>query len=167
MLRLSGVVGSLLVLAYLSGRGDQAVHPDHRRASERTAVQADEPHRADRGAPSQGPATDEPSGARHNGVRHITYEAFPYAFAPDPLIVRASERVSLRVLSRDLQHGLAIPAIGFESTVPMTEQAGKVFFTAPEEPGQYPIYSSVTCGRSHGSMQGTLMVLPAAKHEDD
>lgn len=100
-----------------------------------------------------------PSGRVENGVRVADYDAFQYGFDPDPLVVRAGERVRLRVKSRDVMHGMMIHDIDFSTDIPPAKRK-EIEFSAPEKPGEYPIYCSVFCGPGHGEMQGRLVVLP-------
>jgi len=102
----------------------------------------------------------QPSGELLDGVRVVDFEAFRYGFAPDPLVVKAGERVRLKMTSRDVTHWVAIPAIGFSTVVP-AEGTGEAEFDAPHEPGEYSIYCTVYCGPGHGDMRGRLVVLPA------
>lgn len=101
-----------------------------------------------------------PSGTLDDGTRVVRYEAFRYGFAPDPLVVRAGENVRLRVKSRDVTHGMTIPDIKFSTTIE-AESAKDVEFTAPADPGKYPVFCSVYCGPQHGNMRGEMIVLPA------
>lgn len=101
-----------------------------------------------------------PSGNLANGIREVSYEAFQYGFDPDPLIVRAGEKVRLLVKSRDVEHGMMIPEVDFNAPMPL-DKAKAVEFTAPVKAGEYPIFCSIFCGTGHGAMKGTLTVLPA------
>lgn len=99
------------------------------------------------------------SGEIKDGKRHIKYEAYQYGFAPDPLVVMSGESIVLAVKSRDVEHGMMIPAINFNSEMPVGKYK-TVKFTAPLKPGKYQIFCSVFCGSDHGSMRGSLVVLP-------
>jgi cytochrome c oxidase subunit 2 len=118
------------------------------------------------------PLTDQmqeltPSGKIENSVRIVGYDAFQYQFSPDPLVVRAGEKVRLLVKSRDVTHGITIPEIGFSTDIPPGERK-PAEFTAPDRPGEYPVFCSVFCGSGHGEMKGRLVVLPAAQdHEHE
>lgn len=63
-----------------------------------------------------------PSGKVENGVRIVEYDAFQYHFDPDPLVVRAGEKVRLLVKSRDVMHGVTIPEISFSTDIPPGER---------------------------------------------
>ena len=101
-----------------------------------------------------------PSGVINDGIRVVKCEAFRYGFAPDPLIVRAGEKVRLRVKSRDVTHGMTIPDIEFSTTIE-ADVAKDVEFTAPANPGKYSVFCSVYCGPQHGNMRGEMIVLPS------
>ena len=101
-----------------------------------------------------------PSGQTENGVRVVDYDAFQYGFDPDPLVVRAGERVRLQVKSRDVSHGAMIPEVGFSTDMP-TDRRKPAEFVAPAAPGEYPVFCSVFCGPGHGEMTGRLVVLPS------
>jgi cytochrome c oxidase subunit 2 len=103
-----------------------------------------------------------PSGKTENGVRIVEYDAFQYHFDPDPLVVRAGEKVHLLVASRDVAHGVMIPEIGFSTDI-LPGERKPAEFTAPAKPGEYPVFCSVFCGSGHGEMKGRLIVLPAAQ----
>jgi cytochrome c oxidase subunit 2 len=101
-----------------------------------------------------------PSGRIEAGVRVVAYDAFQYGFDPDPLVVRAGERVRLLVKSRDVTHGAMIPEVDFSTTMPPGNRK-EAEFNAPAQPGEYPVFCSVFCGPDHGDMKGRLLVLPA------
>ena len=101
-----------------------------------------------------------PSGRVEDGVRVVEYDAFRYGFSPDPLVVRAGEKVRLLVKSRDVAHGVMIPEVDFSTDV-STDKRKSVELNAPEQPGEYPVFCSVFCGPGHGDMKGRLLVLPA------
>lgn len=105
-------------------------------------------------------ATLNPSGRIENGVRVIDYDAFQYGFDPDPLVVRAGERVRLLVKSRDVTHGAMIPEVDFSTEISAGNRKAAEF-TAPAKPGEYPLFCSVFCGPNHGDMKGRLLVVPA------
>jgi cytochrome c oxidase subunit 2 len=102
----------------------------------------------------------QPSGRVEDGVRVVDYDAFQYGFAPDPLIVRASEPIRLAVKSRDVAHGVMIPEVEFSTDMPK-DRRKTAEFVAPAKPGEYPVFCSVFCGPGHGNMTGRLIVLPA------
>ena len=104
-----------------------------------------------------------PSGKLMNGKRVVDFDAVQYRFIPDPLVVIAGEHIELRVMSKDVTHGVMIPEVDFSTDMPMNKRKS-AFFTAPSAPGEYPIFCSVFCGAEHGDMSGKLIVLP--KHQE-
>ena len=105
-----------------------------------------------------------PSGRLIAGKREVTYTAFQYGFKPDPLVLKSKEQIVMKFNSADVKHGMMIPAIDLNVTIPAG--ASKIVrFTAPEKPGKYPVFCSVFCGSSHGDMKGTLIVLPQQPEE--
>jgi heme/copper-type cytochrome/quinol oxidase subunit 2 len=106
-----------------------------------------------------------PSGKVEAGKRNVLYEAFRYGFSPDPLVVISGETVELEMKSRDVPHGIMIPEIGFNAEI-HPDKTNIASFTAPLEPGKYPVFCSVFCGSDHGDMKGTMIVLPKNSEEE-
>jgi cytochrome c oxidase subunit 2 len=164
MFRVAGIAGLviLLGLVVLAERTTGQAGTDRREA---TSVHdhsdpSQHGHKETRSALSTDDAAQlPPSGSVEDGVRVADYEAFRYGFAPDPLVVRAGEKVRLRVKSRDVTHGMAIPDIEFSATIE-ADAAKDVEFTAPATPGRYSVFCSVYCGPKHGNMRGEMVVLP-------
>ncbi|MCF6174702.1 MAG: hypothetical protein L3J71_02930 [Victivallaceae bacterium] len=162
--RIAGIVGLLLLLLVIAwGR--------NRKPDENTVASAPQSKEHDHAEPaSHGEVKGKklehsdrelkPSGKFIAGQRRVTYEAFKFGFAPDPLIVRSNETVVLTLKSRDVTHGMLIPEIDFTTTFPAKGEA-TASFKAPTKPGKYPIFCSIYCGSDHGNMQGVLLVLPA------
>jgi cytochrome c oxidase subunit II len=105
--------------------------------------------------------TLQPSGQLTDGVRVVKVEAKRYEFIPDPIVVRAGEKVRLTLTSLDVTHGFALPAYKINQRVE-PHKISTVEFTAGKQ-GAYPIHCSVFCGWGHPFMKATLVVLPAAK----
>ena len=91
--------------------------------------------------------------------RTIEITAEQYRFVPSQIEVLAGETVRLRIRSIDVMHGLAIREFGISEQLAPGEEV-EVEFTA-ETPGRYPFSCSVFCGSGHGTMAGTVVVLPA------
>ena len=163
LFRLAGVSGLVLLLGLVTWqdrRGERVVKAtperspihDHTDPGQHDNTLKVEPLDHDSGAATL-------SGRKEGVIRVASYEAFRFGFSPDPLVVTAGERVRLRVKSRDVEHGMMIPEIDFSSTMPVGD-AKDVEFIAPASPGEYPVFCNVFCGTGHGSMKGTLVVLP-------
>ena len=97
-----------------------------------------------------------PSGEIIDGVRVVKMEAFQYGFKPDPLVVKAGEKVRLLVTSTDVIHGIMIRELGVNEKLP----PGKVVtieFNA-DKTGTFTIHCSIFCCPGHGKMHGSLIV---------
>jgi len=103
------------------------------------------------------------SGEIVEGIRFVNFNTYQYKFSPDPLVVLAGEQVELGLQSHDVVHGMMIPEIDFSAEMPLNKRSN-VKFTAPDNPGVYPIFCNVYCGTDHGNMKGRLMVLPKPTH---
>ena len=152
--RIGGIFGlAVLLVLVLWARQPRAPHHDHDHAR---------PARDERAA-GEIPGKElepVPSGRVENGVRVVEYDAYQYGFDPDPLVVFAGERVRLLVRSRDVEHGVMIPEVNFQTEMPVGEERKEAGFSAPGEPGEYQVFCSVYCGPGHGQMTGSLVVLP-------
>jgi cytochrome c oxidase subunit 2 len=103
----------------------------------------------------------QPSGSLEGGERVIRLQARQFEFDPDPMVVRAGERVRIEATSLDVEHGLAIPGYRINRQIPPGSRE-VITFTADQE-GVYPTHCSVFCGWGHMHMSGRLIVLPAAR----
>jgi cytochrome c oxidase subunit II len=101
----------------------------------------------------------QPTGTIDNGVRVIQLQASQYEFTPDPMVVRAGERVRIEAVSMDVEHGLNIPAYDIDRKLPPGKPQ-TITFTADRQ-GVFPLHCSVFCGWGHPGMRGRLVVLPA------
>jgi len=151
--RITGIAGLLLLLSGVLWAQDKS----RSRASAPLTPPAQEVA-VDMASASE--AVPHPSGQLEDGVRIVEVDAFQYRFDPDPLVVRAGERVRLLLKSRDVAHGIMIPDVDFSTDIP-TDVRKPAEFSAPSVPGEYPVFCSVFCGPEHGDMQGRLLVLPA------
>lgn len=160
--RMTGIIGLislLLMFFWIKNRTQPVTHEeaeghDHANPAQHGDIAGKKLNNDDSGK--------KPSGEIIAGKRTVNYEAFRYAFSPDPLVVQGGETVVLKLKSRDVEHGMMIPEIDFNSTIP-AKGIKTVSFKAPTAPGKYPIFCSVYCGSGHGNMKGTLLVLPAPR----
>ena len=163
MFRVGGTLGLAALLGLILWA--QSAHRPHHHAQDHEHDHADPTQHGHsvEGKPldTQTASLSEPSGRMEDGIRVVEYDAFQYGFAPDPLIVRAGERVRLAAQSRDVSHGVMIPEVGFSTDMP-TDRRKTAEFVAPAAPGEYPVFCSVFCGSGHGDMTGHLVVLPPA-----
>lgn len=87
----------------------------------------------------------------------ITMTAKKWEFIPSEVRVKAGQKVTLRITSTDVKHGIASPALGISADL-QPNQTTDVVFTAPTETGSYDFFCSVFCGAGHADMQGTVIV---------
>ncbi len=99
---------------------------------------------------------EELSGKTIDGIRVIRMEAFRYGYRPDPVVVKAGEKVRLLLNATDVTHGFGIAELGINRKLP-SGKVTEIEFTAPET-GTYTIYCTVFCGPDHGEMEGRLVV---------
>ena len=90
--------------------------------------------------------------------RLITLEAKQFSYTPNIIEVNKGDRVTIRLISTDVHHGLYID--GYEiSTDARPGQDGSLTFTA-NNTGKFTMRCSVTCGPFHPYMTGYLKVKP-------
>jgi len=97
------------------------------------------------------------SGEVTDGVRIIKVTAMKYKFDPDPVVVRAGDKVRLSVTSLDVEHGLAIAEFKVNLVIPAGKTESIEFLA--DKAGTFNINCSVYCGPGHSKMQGKLVVL--------
>lgn len=84
-----------------------------------------------------------------------------WAIVPDRIVVPEGARVELVVSSTDVEHGIAVPALGINEPI-QPDKPAVVRFLA-ETPGSYPMRCSILCGRGHDAMTGVIVITPAPK----
>jgi len=107
------------------------------------------------------PSTAAPpalSGVVEHGVRTIHVTAQRYRYVPDPLVVKAGEKVRLLATSADVHHGLAIDA--FKVNLTLTPGATQAVEFVASQAGTFEMYCTVYCGLGHPHMKGKLIVEP-------
>lgn len=89
-------------------------------------------------------------------------------WSPAMIRVRQGERVTLRLTSVDVVHGLSLPAFSVDVSEIYPGRFTKVSFVA-DKAGHFPFTCLVTCGAQHTLMQGELVVegLPGVKASPD
>ena len=90
--------------------------------------------------------------------REFTVVAQKFDYSPNILEVRRGDRVTIRLLSQDVHHGLYLDGYALETSA-YPGQDGALHFTAGKN-GKYAFRCSVTCGAFHPYMIGYLKVLP-------
>lgn len=81
-----------------------------------------------------------------------------WAIVPDRIVVRQGSRVELVVSTLDVEHGLAVPALGINEPVQPSKPAVVRFLA--QTPGTYPMHCSILCGRGHDKMTGVIVITP-------
>lgn len=99
-----------------------------------------------------------PHGQGDGAEKLITIEVREVKYSPNVITVNKGDRVRLRLISRDVQHGLYIDGYNLEMNVTRGEEA-ELSFVA-EKTGRFSFRCSVTCGDFHPFTIGYLRVLP-------
>ncbi len=168
LFRVGGVIGLALLLVFTMWTRQRSVTANHE-GGDAVKEEHDHSNPAEHGDVkggelSSGDVELKPSGKVVDGKRVVDYEAFKFGFSPDPLVVFSGETVVLKLKSRDVEHGIMIPEVDFNSPIPPSKTTTKSF-TAPVKPGRYPIFCSTYCGADHGNMRGVMVVVPSEATE--
>ena len=89
-------------------------------------------------------------------VQRIDMKASKFAFSPSSLRVKAGVPVELHIVSTDVTHGIAIPALNINERLDRGKEVVVTF--TPAQAGKYPFRCSVMCGPGHQDMKGELIV---------
>lgn len=98
------------------------------------------------------------------GVHVIAVDASAPAdggWQPDTIRVTVGERVRLRIASRDVTHGFAIPALGVKVDEILPGHVEEVEFTAAQV-GRYPFACTRWCSVDHWRMRGVLEIVDSS-----
>ncbi len=90
--------------------------------------------------------------------RVITIEASKFSYKPEIIEVNKGDRVTIRLISTDVHHGLYIDGYELETNTKPGEE-GRITFVA-NKTGKFAMRCSVTCGPFHPYMIGYLKVKP-------
>ena len=107
-------------------------------------------------APSVSPSASGTPAASAPQVKEITVEASNWQFSPDTITVNKGDTVKITLVNKDVSHGIAIPAFGFDLKAGAGETATGQF--TADQAGTFPFHCSVFCGDGHREMTGTLIV---------
>lgn len=88
----------------------------------------------------------------------ITMYVEQFAFSPSRITVKKGQRVNLRIISKDVTHGIFIDGYGIKKEV-VPGRPTVVSFVA-DRPGKIQIRCSVICGPLHPFMLGEIVVQP-------
>ncbi|MBA3052410.1 cupredoxin domain-containing protein [bacterium] len=96
------------------------------------------------------------SGEIVDGVREINIKAFQFGFSPDTIIVKKGEKIRLKAISTDVNHGIGIKDYKIKRKLP-AKQEQIIEFTA-DKSGEFHFHCSIYCGAGHGKMHGKMIV---------
>ena len=83
-----------------------------------------------------------------------------FAFDPSRIAVKRGQRVNLRIISKDVTHGIFIDGYGIKEEI-VPGRPTLVSFVA-DKPGKIQIRCAVICGPLHPFMLGEIVVQPNA-----
>ena len=89
-------------------------------------------------------------------VKTFEVKADAYKFIPDTITVNQGDRVIIRAISIDKDHGLGIKAYNISKPMPKGKWV-TIEFTADKK-GEFPIHCTKFCGWKHHWMRGKLIV---------
>ena len=92
------------------------------------------------------------------GEKFFEIRAKKFSYTPHKIIVNKGDKVTLRLVSEDVTHGLYLDGYGLE-TKAHPGQDGSISFIA-KKTGKFTFRCSVTCGEFHPYMVGNLIVGP-------
>jgi cytochrome c oxidase subunit 2 len=109
--------------------------------------------------PAQEPAAaGERLPAAEPAPRVIAVSAERFRFVPARIRAAAGESLLLRLESRDVAHGFALPELAIEIAIPAAGAGSiDVPLVAPG-PGRYAFQCAQVCGAGHAAMRGVLIV---------
>lgn len=90
--------------------------------------------------------------------REFIITAHQFAYDPPRIRVNVGDRVTLRVRSADVAHGLYLDPYGINVKVPPLEE--RVIQFVADRPGKLRYRCSVICGSLHPFMVGEIVVEP-------
>lgn len=93
--------------------------------------------------------------------RHIEVIAKRFSYAPNIITLNRGDKVTIRLVSDDVHHGLYIDGYDLNTTA-YPGSDGNITFRA-DKTGTFVFRCSITCGEHHPYMVGTLKVLPDTK----
>jgi polyferredoxin len=97
-------------------------------------------------------------GNEEQGSIDITMYVEQFAFSPSRTKVRRGQRVNLKILSKDVTHGVFIDGYGIKKEI-IPGRPTLVTFIA-DKPGKIQIRCAVICGSLHPFMLGEIVVEP-------
>ncbi len=94
--------------------------------------------------------------SRAGEVKTFEVKAENYKFHPDTITVNKGDKVVIKAIAVDKDHGFGIKAYGIDQPLPKGKWV-TIEFTADKK-GEYTIRCTKFCGWGHFSMKGKLIV---------
>lgn len=88
----------------------------------------------------------------------VRIEARRFEFVPDTLNLKKGKTITLRLTSRDVEHGLRIPGLGLDVVIPAGATTDVTL--TPRQPGTFAGKCDIYCGADHHTMTLTIEVRP-------
>ncbi|MBM4034499.1 MAG: hypothetical protein FJ291_22365 [Planctomycetes bacterium] len=108
--------------------------------------------------PTAAAGTVDPEPPKEPEPRVITIKAKRFEYMPSEITVQKGERITLRLESLDVTHGLYLD--GYEVDIKANPTKVGVATFVADKPGRFTFRCSETCGEFHPYMIGYLMVEP-------
>ncbi|MBI4053150.1 MAG: cytochrome c oxidase subunit II [Candidatus Diapherotrites archaeon] len=96
------------------------------------------------------------STAKTGEVKSFDVVAKQFEFVPGTITVKKGDTVRLKITSKDVEHGIAIPEFGVDKTIPAGETVTVEFVAS--KTGTFEFHCNVFCGEGHKEMTGKLVV---------
>ena len=89
-------------------------------------------------------------------LKEIEVIAKKWDFEPNPIEVNKGDKVNLKIISIDVNHGIMLTEFNINEFLSPGNTV-EVEFVA-DKVGEFPFWCNVACGSGHSSMRGTLVV---------
>ena len=89
-------------------------------------------------------------------LKTFEVKADAYKFIPDTITVNQGDKVIIKAIAIDKDHGIGIKAFNINKPLPKGKWITIEF--AADKRGEFPIYCTVFCGWKHHWMRGKLIV---------
>src|SRR3989344_8662207 len=86
-------------------------------------------------------------------TREFSIVADEFTFTPSTISVKRGDKVVLKVLSKDVEHGISIPDFAVNVVLPVNQE--KTIEFVADKQGTFDFRCSVFCGSGHSRMRGT------------
>jgi len=89
-------------------------------------------------------------------IKQLEIRADAYKFIPETITVKKGDKVIMKAVSIDKDHGIGIKAFNINQVLPKSEKVTIEFIA--DKQGEYTIFCTKFCGWKHFFMKGTLIV---------